>query len=133
MATGTVKWFDRQKGYGFIAQEGEEKDVFVHFSAIQMDGFKVLYDGDVVEFEVGEGTKGPVAKDVRVLKTERKPRKEKSAPARVDSVGQATGLDPTAQKALDVIHRCVDAVPTMPLSTSLKDFPGSVVMPLSRK
>src|SRR5947209_8953454 len=57
MAKGKVKWFNDAKGYGFIEQEGGE-DVFVHFSAIQMDGFKTLAEGQVVEFEVKAGEKG---------------------------------------------------------------------------
>jgi CspA family cold shock protein len=64
MATGTVKWFNAEKGYGFIATDGGD-DVFVHFSAIQMDGYKSLEDGQRVEFEVGQGNKGPQAEAVR--------------------------------------------------------------------
>ncbi|MBI3392211.1 MAG: cold-shock protein [Nitrospirae bacterium] len=64
MARGTVKWFNDAKGFGFIAQEGG-KDVFVHFSAIQGDGFKTLVEGDTVEFEVTQGPKGPQASNVR--------------------------------------------------------------------
>jgi CspA family cold shock protein len=63
MATGTVKWFNDAKGYGFIEQEGGE-DVFVHFSAIQMDGFKTLAEGQAVEFEVQSGDKGLHAANV---------------------------------------------------------------------
>lgn len=62
--TGTVKWFDPAKGYGFISREGDLGDVFVHFSAIQGDGFKTLDEGECVEFNVGEGTKGPTAENV---------------------------------------------------------------------
>jgi CspA family cold shock protein len=60
---GKVKWFNDAKGYGFIEQEGGE-DVFVHFSAIQMDGFKTLAEGQVVEFEVMQGDKGLHATNV---------------------------------------------------------------------
>ena len=60
---GTVKWFNGKKGYGFISDE-EGKDVFVHFSALNMDGFKELKDGERVEFEVVEGEKGPQAANV---------------------------------------------------------------------
>jgi len=60
---GTVKWFNATKGYGFITSE-EGKDVFVHFSAIQMDGFKTLEEGDSVDFEVVDGEKGPQAANV---------------------------------------------------------------------
>ncbi len=63
---GTVKWFNAKKGFGFISDE-EGKDVFVHFSALQMDGFKVLDEGDEVEFEVIEGEKGPQAANVTKL------------------------------------------------------------------
>jgi len=64
MAQGTVKWFNDTKGFGFIAQEGG-KDVFVHFSAIQNEGFKTLAEGEPVEFEVTQGPKGPQASNVR--------------------------------------------------------------------
>ena len=57
MATGKVKWFNDAKGYGFIEQEGGD-DVFVHFSAIQMDGFKTLAEGQAVDFEIQNGAKG---------------------------------------------------------------------------
>ena len=64
MAKGKVKWFNDAKGYGFIEQEGGE-DVFVHFSAIQMDGFKTLAEGQAVEFEVKQGDKGLHAANVQ--------------------------------------------------------------------
>lgn len=60
---GTVKWFNNQKGYGFITPE-EGKDVFVHHSAIQGDGYKSLNEGQAVEFDIQEGPKGPEAKNV---------------------------------------------------------------------
>ncbi len=63
MKTGEVKWFNGDKGFGFITVEGEE-DVFVHYSAIQGDGFKNLDEGQRVEFEVTEGAKGPQATNV---------------------------------------------------------------------
>jgi CspA family cold shock protein len=67
MAKGTVKWFDAKKGYGFISDTAtkDSKDYFVHFSEIQTDGFKTLAEGQKVEFEIGEGTKGAVAKNVK--------------------------------------------------------------------
>ncbi len=63
MAKGRVKWFNEKKGYGFISRDNGN-DVFVHFSAIQRDGFKTLYEGDEVEFEVSQGPKGPQATKV---------------------------------------------------------------------
>jgi CspA family cold shock protein len=60
---GTVKWFNAEKGYGFISVEGGE-DVFVHFSAIQGDGFKTLEEGQAVEFEITDGNRGPQAANV---------------------------------------------------------------------
>ena len=63
---GTGKWFNAKKGFGFISAE-EGNDVFVHFSALQMDGFKVLDEGDEVEFEVIDGEKGPQAANVTKL------------------------------------------------------------------
>lgn len=60
---GTVKWFNDEKGYGFIAREGE-KDLFVHYRSIQMDGRKNLKEGQRVEFTIGEGLKGPQAENV---------------------------------------------------------------------
>lgn len=64
MATGTVKWFNESKGFGFIAPSDGGKDVFVHFSAIQGSGFRTLAEGQAVEFEVEDGPKGPQASNV---------------------------------------------------------------------
>lgn len=66
MERGTVKWFNNEKGYGFIARENG-KDVFVHFSAISGDGFKSLNEGQEVEFEIVEGDRGPQAANVTKL------------------------------------------------------------------
>ena len=66
MKTGSVKWFNAKKGYGFISDENGD-DIFVHFSALNMSGFKVLEEGDKVEFEVIEGEKGPQAANVTKL------------------------------------------------------------------
>ena len=63
MLNGVVKWFNDAKGYGFIATE-EGKDIFVHYSAINMDGRKTLYEGQPVEFEIADGPKGPQASNV---------------------------------------------------------------------
>ena len=64
MATGIVKWFNSEKGYGFISRE-EGPDVFVHYSAIQMNGYRTLEEGQRVEFEVVDGAKGPQAQNVK--------------------------------------------------------------------
>lgn len=66
MNTGKVKWFNAKKGYGFICDE-DGADVFVHFSALNMEGFKVLEEGDTVEYEVVDGEKGPQATNVTKL------------------------------------------------------------------
>ena len=64
MANGHVKWFNDAKGYGFIQQEGYERDIFVHYTAIKGEGFKTLIEGQKVEFELIEGPKGPQASNV---------------------------------------------------------------------
>jgi CspA family cold shock protein len=64
MSTGKVKWFNESKGYGFIEPDGGGRDVFVHYSAIQGEGYKTLSEGQVVEFEVMQGEKGPQASNV---------------------------------------------------------------------
>lgn len=65
MATGTVKWFNESKGFGFIAQDDGGADVFVHFSAIEGTGFKTLTEGQKVTFNLGDGPKGPQASNVQ--------------------------------------------------------------------
>ena len=67
MSLGTVKWFNEQKGFGFIAPEDGGKDLFVHHSNIEMQGYRVLHEGQKVEYEAGEGRKGPEATNVRPL------------------------------------------------------------------
>ena len=67
MATGTVKWFNSEKGYGFITPENGTKDLFVHFSAIQGEGYRSLNEGQKVEYEATQGQKGPQASNVRVI------------------------------------------------------------------
>lgn len=64
MAQGTIKWFSDQKGYGFITPEGGKKDIFVHFSALQGEGFKTLSEGQLVSFDVTTGPKGEQAANV---------------------------------------------------------------------
>ncbi|WP_457631336.1 cold-shock protein [Oceanithermus sp.] len=68
MEKGKVKWFNAEKGYGFIEREGGS-DVFVHFSAINSSGFRTLNEGDIVEFEVEDGPKGPSAANVTVVES----------------------------------------------------------------
>jgi len=67
MSTGTVKWFNESKGFGFITPADGSKDVFVHFSAIQSDGFRTLQEGQKVEFETENGPKGPQAAKVKIV------------------------------------------------------------------
>ena len=65
MASGTVKWFNSEKGYGFISQDNGGPDVFAHFSAIQATGYRELTEGQKVEFEITQGQKGPQADNIR--------------------------------------------------------------------
>ena len=67
MQTGTVKWFSNDKGYGFITPADGSKDVFVHFSALNGEGFKTLEEGQSVQFEVTQGQKGPQAQNVSIV------------------------------------------------------------------
>ena len=67
MASGSVKWFNGEKGFGFIEQGGDGPDVFVHYSEIQGTGFKSLDEGQRVEFEIGQGPKGPQAQRVKAV------------------------------------------------------------------
>ena len=67
MATGTVKWFNSEKGYGFITQDGGGPDVFAHFSAIQATGYRSLEENQRVEFEITQGPKGPQADQIKLL------------------------------------------------------------------
>ena len=63
--TGKIKWFNENKGYGFINQESDGKDIFVHYSDIVGDGFRTLSEGEAVEYELADGTKGPHARNVK--------------------------------------------------------------------
>ena len=67
VATGTVKWFNSEKGFGFVEQDGGGADVFVHYSAIESSGYRELQEGQKVEFDVTQGPKGPQAEKVRPL------------------------------------------------------------------
>jgi CspA family cold shock protein len=67
VAKGSVKWFSEQKGYGFITPEDGGKDLFVHFSSIQGEGFRNLQDGQAVEYDAAQGQKGPEAQNVRAV------------------------------------------------------------------
>ena len=67
MAEGSVKWFNESKGFGFIEVDGQEKDVFVHHSAITMQGFRTLSEGQRVSFDIEQGQKGPSATNVKAL------------------------------------------------------------------
>jgi CspA family cold shock protein len=67
VASGTVKFFNSEKGWGFITQQGGGEDIFVHYSAIVMNGYRILEEGQAVEFELEQGPKGLMARDVRPL------------------------------------------------------------------
>jgi CspA family cold shock protein len=67
MASGTVKWFNSEKGFGFIAQEGGGPDVFAHYSNIEGTGYRELFEGQAVQFDITQGQKGPQAENIRAL------------------------------------------------------------------
>lgn len=84
MATGTVKWFNDAKGFGFIEPEGGGDDVFAHFSAIQMEGFRTLKQGGKVSYELVQGPKGQLAQNI--LPTDLVARRDESTPSNVPSM-----------------------------------------------
>ncbi|AWB35609.1 cold-shock protein [Orrella marina] len=67
MATGVVKWFNSEKGYGFIMPDGGGKDLFAHYSEIRADGYKSLQENQKVSFEIGQGAKGPSATNIQII------------------------------------------------------------------
>ncbi len=97
MPNGTVKWFNEEKGFGFITPEDGSKDCFVHFSAIQGDGFKKLTEGEKVEFEIVDGQKGPAAQNVVRLGC------SPPSPLGTKPVADASGVHPRTY----VTHRAV--------------------------
>ena len=112
MATGTVKWFNDAKGFGFIEPDGGGADVFAHFSAIAMEGFKTLKQGSRVTFEVTEGPKGQLAQNIQAERgsgkpepiatqpTERQPRHSKCARRSFTPPGKATSPPSNRKPAL---------------------------------
>jgi CspA family cold shock protein len=88
MATGIVKWFNDAKGFGFIEPEGGGADVFAHFSAVQMDGFRTLKQGSYVEYELQQGPKGNLAQNIRPLQD---PSKDAAKDSAESLRGVATG------------------------------------------
>jgi CspA family cold shock protein len=102
MATGTMKWFNNSKGWGFVSLE-DESEAFVHYSDIEGDGFKALYVGDVIEFELAEGEKG--AKAIHVVKTadgEGAPsRPAEDAPVEEESAEELSDEEPLDEEPLD--------------------------------
>jgi CspA family cold shock protein len=75
MEKGKVRWFNNKKGYGFIQKDSDGKDIFIHYSAIDMEGYKTLKTNDPVEFEIVQGDKGPQAAGVKVAVAEQKDKK----------------------------------------------------------
>ena len=89
MPTGTVKWFNDAKGFGFIEPEAGGEDIFAHFSAIQMDGFRTLKQGGRVRFEIVQGPKGQLAQNIAAIDADGEPVAAQSADARVPHAGDA--------------------------------------------
>ena len=89
MATGTVKWFNDAKGFGFIEPEAGGEDVFAHFSAIQMDGFRTLKQGGRVSFELVQGPKGQLAQNIAAIDTAEAPERAAPHDAQAAVIGQS--------------------------------------------
>lgn len=87
MPTGTVKWFNDAKGFGFIEPEAGGEDIFAHFSAIQMDGFRTLKQGGRVRFEIVQGPKGQLAQNIAAIDADGEPVTAQSAEAQVPHPG----------------------------------------------
>jgi CspA family cold shock protein len=103
MTAGTVKWFNDAKGFGFIEPEGGGDDVFAHFSAIQMEGFRTLQQGEQVSYELVQGPKGRLAQNIRPL------RSPTGGPLADDS--EPMPLDDTADEALNSVSGALAASP----------------------
>ena len=101
MTVGTVKWFNDAKGFGFIEPQGGGDDVFAHFSAIQMEGFRTLQQGEQVAYELVQGPKGRLAQNIRPLRT----------PAGVSDDSEPIPLDDTADEALNSVSGALAASP----------------------
>lgn len=84
MEKGAVSWFNNAKGYGFLKLDSGGKDIFVHYSAITSDGYKSLKEGDLVEFDIAQGAKGPQAENVRVVKMASNKASDRDAPQKAN-------------------------------------------------
>ena len=119
MAQGTVKWFNAEKGYGFIAVDGGA-DVFVHYSAIQMDGYRTLEEGQRVEFEISQGQKGPQADMVRARRPELGARRPPTATSLHEGPVPRQGYGPSRVRSRARPHprRARSPVPAAPPESS---------------